>query len=768
MTNKIENSFGVSPAAITDPFCALLGSSIDILNRTRNEGDIHEGILNVLKESGLFNLIFIGTALKDGKFKYIASFGHANRSVEPSLAVRAWKEKKPHFINIPSSAAAFPIFKGNNICSVLVVSGEQPGLFDMRAMGMMVTLAKLMGNSLSRFDLEKEKMKFEKYKKTTYKKIRHLSHIDTLTKLRNREMFEANIKKVQFKAEKNKKITYVIVLDLDDLKRINDKYGELAGDDVLTLFAKRLVDFSRNNNNIFKREKKGALIPVPPSRLGGDEFGITVLIDDDPKNAGITAFCKSLHEELSKPATIENNIENLNSSMGIAACRGSVYGLFTEPNTLIRMANQALYRSKSMGKNTINFFDRREESNIISFYQKIREIKEALKSHEFFLYYQPKVNLKTGEIMGFESLLRRITAEGNIIPPSEFIPIAEESDLIVDIGDFVIDQTLSQLSKWVEEGLGLPVSINISVKQLMKPDFIGKIDAILARNPNVPTNLIHLEITETAILEDLEYLKNVMKKCKEKGISFVIDDCGSGYSSLIYLKELPFDIVKIDMAFIRNMLVNKSDMLMVQSLLSLSKIMGKEIIAEGVETMEQGIILNMLGCNNVQGYYTGRPISSEMVSGWIKNFSLSKKLSSWKNVKLNIGDFGDFLIILAYVGHNEFVEKIKKMCLEEKILLKDQERKKLKDFKSCDFGEWYYGEGLKYKNMESYKNLKNYHEKTHEAALRALDFCLEKKYEEAGPILKIIEDLTEKIQTNLLNLARDVSKNSRNKITSER
>lgn len=756
--NLIKNT-GKLSLGLARSYYSILYDSVKVFKTAKKEQDVYDGIITAIKKSGLFDSACLCSIdEKSGELRFLSSYGDLDKYSKNGFIENTWNLKKPDVYECPPGIAAFPVFRNGEIYSILGISSVVENFFRGEPVEFLTAVTGLVENCLFSFDLKNEKENLEKKRKNIINKIKRISTHDKLTKLGKRKMFEENIKKAQLKSGRYKKVIYVIVLDLDDLRKFNDRYGSKTGDDVLVLVSKRLTVFRKVKNNFYKEEKSPVIIPAPPCRLGGDEFGIIVLMDDDPKNKAIEDFCGELRGNLSSPVHIENNMEYINASMGIAACRGAVGGTATEPKTLVRMANHALYRSKFMGKNSVNFFDKGEESNIVSYHQKVKEIKEALRLKEFVLYYQPKVSLKSGDVIGFESLIRRVGKEGNIIPPSEFIPVAEESDLIVEIGNFVFEDTFSQISKWVYEGTALPVSINISVRQLMKPDFLENIENILALYPNVPLGLIQLEITETAIMEDIEYVKGMIKKCKGRGLSFLIDDCGSGYSSLIYLKELPFDIVKIDMAFIRNMLVNKSDMLMVQSLLSLSKIMGKEIIAEGVETIDQGIVLKILGCDNVQGYYTGKPIRSDLVAGWIKKFSLSRKLNSWKDVKLNIGDFGDFLIILAYVGHNEFVEKIKKMLRDKKKIFSEAEIIKIKDYKTCEFGLWYYGEGVKYKNIDAYEELKKDHARVHEVAGMAVDLFLNGRHKEAGRLIRTIEDITEKIQANLLKLAKEVGR----------
>jgi hypothetical protein len=235
-------------------------------------------------------------------------------------------------------------------------------------------------------------------------------------------------------------------------------------------------------------------------------------------------------------------------------------------------------------------------------------------------------------------------------------------------------------------------------------------------------------------------------------VTFAMDDFGSGYSSLIYFKELPFELVKIDMAFIRNMLKSKDDMLMVQSIISLSKILNKEVIAEGAETKEQCVILNMLGCGNIQGYYTGRPVPADKVAEWADNFRLEDDFKNWVNVKL---ESSDFPLILAYAEHNEWAEKIKKLCKGEDVSLS---KKSVKDYKSCGLGLWYYNQGLKYKQLSSYKKIEDEHIKLHDIAYKTMQICINGEYEKAQDLISELEKIHKKIKMHLMNIANEIGK----------
>ena len=777
-------------------FYKILADSAEAIYYCKDEKELFSDAAKAIVGCGLFTSVWIGAPGKDKVFKYFAAYGPGSEALKfikidisgtpenQTLAASTWKDGKVHFSNERlkdaffkphleflkkfnwKSAATFPVYKDKKLDAVLAVVSDRTGLFTSKTIGLIQRVVKLIETALNKFEFQKERIKFDLYKKRTLKEIKYAALHDTLTKLPNFELFEHNIKQLQAKAiakSKAKKSLCVAVLDVDNLQIINEKYGRQTGDDILSAISKKLLSFVKLNNERFKKHAGEQLheeiaisapfIPCCPSRLGADEFGVVFLIEKESDIDTLRFSIAEFQKELSVPLYAQDNLVQFTISAGVSACSGGYAdNLCLEPDTLIRMANQALYKSKSMGKNTINFFDTSEETGIIAYYKEIKIIKDALASKEFILYYQPKVNIAAEIITGYEALIRRIDKHGNIISPAEFIPVAEKSDLIVDIGDYVMQAAIKQLEIWVQNGKQWVVSVNVSARQLQKPDFLKKLKNALNRCPSVPAGLLQLEITETALLTDLAYTKEIMKECKSIGVTFAMDDFGSGYSSLIYFKELPFELVKIDMAFVRNMLESKDDMLMVQSIISLSEIFNKKVIAEGAETKEQCIILNMLGCGFIQGYYAGRPIPAEKVIIWADNFKLEEDFKKWLHVRLDIADFS---VVLAYAEHNEWVKKIRKLCRGEEISI---EGEKIKNYKLCGLGLWYYGYGLKYKNLESYKEIEDEHIKLHDIAYKTMRFCIGGEYEKAQDLLDEIEKIQEKIKIYLMEIAFKVGK----------
>ena len=755
---------------IIKSFYKALADASEAIYYAETERELFDKVSKAVVECGLFSAVWIGSPGRNLLFKYFAAYGpgidalkHIKISIKDTpenqtLAARTWRQEKilydnnqiedplrKHFSDFLKkykwlSAATFPVFKSGKIYAVLAAVSDRTGLFDKDTVNLLERIVKLMESALDKINLHTIENKFEKFKKYAEKKVGHASRYDALTDLPNYETFESEIKKQIEKGRRSGGTAAVIILDLDDLKTVNDFYGKATGDDVLKAVAGRLSKFSKNK---YKQDS------FYVSRLGGDEFGIFVFSKDADED--ISAIAKDILKEINVPYISGGLKLELKASIGVTKA-ADLHSKKADPDTLIRMAGQAMYKSKAMGKNMVNFFSSDEELGVVEYYQKLRNIEKALKAKEFVMYYQPKVNLKTGKICGFESLIRWLDDKGSVISPAEFIPVAETSDIIVGIGDYVMDETIKQVGIWAEAGKEWQVSINVSAKQLQKYDFLEKLKKVLRKYPGVKPELIQLEITETAALDNMAYVKEIIKKCGESGITFSMDDFGSGYSSLLYFKELNVKVVKIDIAFVKNMLNNADDTLIIESIISLARIFNREVIAEGAETREHCIILNMLGCSNIQGYYTGRPMPADKVAGWSENFKLPEDMVQWKDITLNTEDFP---VALAYTQHNDWIDKVLEFNRGADVSI---DAGRVKDWKECPFGRWYYGTGVKYKQIKEYKEIGRVHKSLHLLAYKNLELTLEGKYEEAEPLVKKIEKTRKKLSRLLFSLAKIIAK----------
>jgi len=262
-------------------------------------------------------------------------------------------------------------------------------------------------------------------------------------------------------------------------------------------------------------------------------------------------------------------------------------------------------------------FDVQQDSAIKIQRESLERIRCAIEHNEFVLYYQPKVNMQTGDVIGAEALIRWEHPERGLIPPAEFLPIIENHSLSVDLGSWVMDTALAQISEWQAAGLNIKVSVNIGARQLQQQDFMDQFMALLAKHPDVEPGNLELEILETSALEDIADVSAIMRKCSEVGVKFALDDFGTGYSSLTYLKRLPADLLKIDQSFVRDMLDDPDDLAIVNGVIGLATVFHRQVIAEGVETIEHGTKLLSLGCVLAQGYGIARPMPAAKVPNWV-------------------------------------------------------------------------------------------------------------------------------------------------------
>jgi diguanylate cyclase (GGDEF)-like protein len=419
---------------------------------------------------------------------------------------------------------------------------------------------------------------------------------DPLTGLPNRSLLRDRMRQAMASAKRTGRMLAILFLDLDGFKQINDQYGHASGDVLIREVSARLVSSVRAGDTV--------------SRLGGDEF---VILLDVSSVEEMRQCIARIMNEIRRPISLDGQDALISSSIGVTLFPQND----ADADALIRHADMAMYQAKQSGRNCYRIFDVNMDLTARIGFQMRDRIAQAIDRQELCLYYQPKVNLRTGRLFGVEALIRWNHPEKGLLPPVEFLPFAEGSDLIVRIGDWVIGEALRQVSSWHEAGIEIEVSVNVASEQLHEPGFSAKLKAAIDRYPNIEPKHLELEVLESTALQDIRLVKQVLGECKALGVMLSLDDFGTGYSSLAYLRHLPVDTLKIDQSFVRDMIEDREDLAVIEGVISLAKIFDLDLIAEGVESAEHGSLLLKLGCDKAQGYGIAKPMHAERLQEWL-------------------------------------------------------------------------------------------------------------------------------------------------------
>ncbi|MDD2267209.1 EAL domain-containing protein [Sulfuricurvum sp.] len=418
------------------------------------------------------------------------------------------------------------------------------------------------------------------------------AHYDSLTGIPNRLHFVEKLKQLIERNNETAEPFAVWFIDLDRFKEINDSFGHSIGDGVLQEVAKRL---------------ENAIGKESVARFGGDEFAI--IVENAQHKSDSEVIIKRFLDMLDVPMDVEGYEIFITCSAGASFFPNEAQSA----EELLRNADSAMYQAKNEGKNTYQFYTEEMTKRVLERITLENSLRKALSSNEFVLYYQPQVDMSNEKIIGFEALIRWNNPEFGIISPIKFIPIAEDTGLIIEIGEWVIEEASRQMMEWKNEGFNPGyIAVNISGKQLIHGNLEKIIPNILKRN-SCPPALIELELTESIIMNNPEYSKNILAQLAESGFKLAIDDFGTGYSSLAYLKNLPINKLKIDKSFVDNLPEDQADCEIVKSIIHLAKGLKLNIVAEGIETKKQGQFILKEGCRVAQGYYYFKPLPAEEV-----------------------------------------------------------------------------------------------------------------------------------------------------------
>jgi diguanylate cyclase (GGDEF)-like protein/PAS domain S-box-containing protein len=447
-------------------------------------------------------------------------------------------------------------------------------------------------------------------RKAAQNRLQHIAFHDALTGLPNRALFRKKLSKAMIDARFMKKHAAVLFLDLDRFKTINDSLGHAVGDELLILVAKRLEQCIRDSDVI--------------CRMGGDEFTAVLTSIDIPDNAGTVA--NKIVDSMAKPFSIQGHELRISTSIGI-----TVYPQDGEDlDDLLKNADAAMYHAKGQGRNNYQYFHADMGAKAAHDLQMESALQAALDNNEFFLEYQPKLNLEKNRIVGCEALLRWQSPEFGRVMPNDFIPRLEETGDIVGVGTWVIRTAINQAKTWLDQGHPIAVSVNVSARQFRQAGLVEQVGAIL-RSSGLPPALLQVEITESLLMEDADKSEAIMRELMKVGVNVSLDDFGTGYSSLSYLRRFPISELKIDRSFVMDIGTNETAAQIIKTVIDLGQALGMKVTAEGVETDEQRNELQSLGCNEIQGYLLSRPLQKDAFEALINKVLPSSVVEAVEN-----------------------------------------------------------------------------------------------------------------------------------------
>jgi diguanylate cyclase (GGDEF)-like protein/PAS domain S-box-containing protein len=442
--------------------------------------------------------------------------------------------------------------------------------------------------------------------KQQQEELEHGAHFDALTDLPNRLLLSDRLHQAVTQCQRHNQCLAVLYLDLDGFKRINDQHGHKAGDELLVEVSRRMRAALRDVDTL--------------ARMGGDEF-VAVL-----SNVGSVQDCTQLVTRVlsacAQPVHINGQDVQVTASIGVTLYPQDN----AEPDLLMRHADQAMYEAKQSGKNKFHMFDSAQDAEAKTRSMAQDDLARGLARQEFVLFYQPKVNMRSGAIIGVEAVIRWQHPLKGLLSPTAFLPAIERHPLNEALGVWVLDTALEQMSQWQTQGLSLSVSVNIAARQLQHEHFANELSELLSNHSDVAPERLELEVLETSALDNIGATAEILHACHRLGVRFAIDDFGTGYSSLTYLRHLPVETLKIDQSFVRDMLEDPSDLSIVKGVIGLAEAFHREVIAEGVESVAHGERLLQLGCELAQGYAIARPMPADQVVAWCQAW---KSPSEW-------------------------------------------------------------------------------------------------------------------------------------------
>lgn len=522
--------------------------------------------------------------------------------------------------------------------------------------------------------------------KESQQRLEYLAYHDALTRLPNRVLLVDRIRQALAAAKRHNSMTAVCFADLDHFKPINDTHGHEVGDLLLIELAGRLKAAVREGDTV--------------ARIGGDEFAL--LLNDLQAPSEIDVVLKRVLESVSQPYHLGPAQATVSISVGytVAPFDGA------DPDTLLRHADQAMYQAKLEGRNRSHRFDIESDKAVRHHQETLSRLRQAMHANELCLFYQPKVDMRNGNVVGVEALMRwRHPERGLLLPGAFLMPIGNHA-LLADLGDWAIREALRQMRVWKRAGLKVSVGVNISPVHLLHPEFVERLRRYLAEYADVDPRYLEFEILESAALEDVPHVSRLIGQCRELGVEFALDDFGTGYSSLLYLKRLPAKTLKIDRSFVTDLLDTVEGAEAMAGIVTLASAFNRRTVAEGVEHIEQGVALLRLRCDIAQGFAIARPMEADALLGWIKAFLPDP---AWRSSIEMPWRKSDFPLLAAEIEQRRWLAQIIK-AVEQGTELPAMPANHLMESR---FGRWLNGVGgARYKNYSQLHNLSAAYVKT--------------------------------------------------------
>jgi diguanylate cyclase (GGDEF)-like protein/PAS domain S-box-containing protein len=546
-----------------------------------------------------------------------------------------------------------------------------------------------------------ERRKFELEIMESRQRLDEIALYDILTGLPNRRLLGERMQEAMAAAVEGGTQLAICYLDLDGFKPINDHYGRGIGDQILIAVADRLREQVRESDTV--------------ARLGGDEF--VLLMGGFDSLIECANALDRLVKTLAQPHLIEGEELRVTASVGAILYPRDSH----DADTLLRHADHAMYQAKQRGRNRVRFFDTVRDRRAHARRSQLERIGEAIEDGELRLYYQPKVDMRRGKVVGAEGLVRWQHPTKGLLPPGAFIPLLDGTELQQRLDWWVIGAGLEQLEIWHTQGLDLGLSLNISARSVQHEGFVAELRSRLEQHRGLTPHALSLEILESEALGDLDAVANVMERCDDLGVRFALDDFGTGYSSLTYFRRLPAQVLKIDQTFVRDMLRSKDDRNIVEGVVGLARAFQREVIAEGVESAAHGLMLLNMGCDRAQGFGVAEPMPPDQLPSWIGRYVSPLLWSLSPRFDWSSGNILDLLTMESV--HRDWVARLLRAAAGGSGARPPE----LAESK-CGFGRWYYGEGrLGFGDLSIFQELEGLHDAVHAQArnlLRAQDLGL--------------------------------------------